>query len=182
MMQEVARLNPFHTEHFFWVDSGYFRKKINAPNYYPLIKNNVTKNGVRRDQILFQNIFEPEYEIAGGAWGGTAQAIDIAYDRYWQTFWWMAVHRYDCIGYEQRVMVMMCKSFPSLCSIHMSKWDKDWFAMGTQWLRDPAHDWRNPYPFLHNETNLVRPLSFPSEPVIHAVARPDNSTVTLAVS
>ena len=84
----------------------------------------------------------------------------------------MAVHRYDCIGYEQRIMVMMCKSFPDLCLIQQSKHGKDWFAMGKVWLRSEERDWNaSAITFEHNETELVQPISFPTDKIIDHVIR-----------
>ena len=170
LMNEVANLNPFNTQHIFWVDSGYYRRKVIAPNYAPIIRNNITKNGIGPDQMAFQNIFRDpaEYEIAAGAWGGTVEAVTSSYERYFETFWWMVMNGYDCVGYEQRVMLLMCKSFPGLCNIHTDKWDKRWFEMGRTWLRDPNFDFSQSFKLLHNETGFVQKVPFPTERVIHA--------------
>ena len=56
LIHEVARLNPFDTGHVFWIDSGYYRKPGVSPNYTPIVRNNVSANGVERHQVLFQNI------------------------------------------------------------------------------------------------------------------------------
>mmetsp|Transcript_38287 Transcript_38287/g.93076 ORF Transcript_38287/g.93076 Transcript_38287/m.93076 type:complete len:179 (+) Transcript_38287:180-716(+) len=165
MMQEVAQLNPFDTKHIVWVDAGYFRRK--GPAFGPIVRNNLTANGLGQSQIAFQNIFEDtsRYTLAGGAWGGTVQAIDHFYTKYFETFWYMALHAIDCIGYEQHVMLVMCHSFPGMCNINLSS---HWFAMGQSWLRDP-HMSFNETPFIlgrQNRTNLVHgEIRFPSDRV-----------------
>ena len=169
IMNEVAKVNPFNSEHIFWIDAGYYRRIIHAPNYEPIIRNNITANGVKRDQVVFQNIFKDpkEYEIAGGAWGGTPSALSSAYDRYFETFWWMVVNKYDCVGYEQRIMLLMCKRFPTLCSVQMHTADKKWFMMGKVWLRNATYDFSKSFQLQHNETSVVQPVPFPTEEVIH---------------
>lgn len=93
MMHEVAQVNPFGTEQFVWLDAGYIRKKREIPDGRPLVRNNFTANGVRRDQLVLHNIIsQPEennYEIAGGAWGATKEGLERAYDLYFKTFWHM---------------------------------------------------------------------------------------------
>ena len=168
MVQEVAQLNPFDTKHIIWVDAGYFRREV--PQCQPIVRNDLTSNGLGSSQIAFQNVFndEDKYVLAGGAWGGTVQAIDYFYTKYYETFWYMALHAIDCIGFEQHVMLVMCHSFPGMCNIHLSS---DWFAMGRKWLRDP-HMSFNEKPFIlsrQNRTNLVHgKVHFPSDRVIHS--------------
>ena len=171
LMNEVSKVNPFNTEHIFWIDAGYYRRITHAPNYKPIVRNNVTANGVKREQVAFQNVFEnpKEYEIAGGAWGGTPSALSSAYDRYFETFWWMVVNKYDCVGYEQRIMLLMCKRFPALCNVQMHKSESDWFAMGRDWLRSAKYDFSKPFHLEHNETSVVQPVPFPLEGVIHSL-------------
>ena len=174
MTEEVARLNPFDTELIYWLDIGYFRGKRSALNYRPIIQNNLTANGLAQHQVLFHNVYSDpnKYEIAAGAWGGTPEAIHQVYERYWQTFWWMALHRYDCVGIEQRILVMMCKSFPDICHIQMDDKENQWVVMGRQWLQEPNRNWTaHQMQFLHNETQLVGPVEFPPEDVIVSVNR-----------
>ena len=142
LMREVARENPFRTEFFYWVDAGYYRKdrSASAPLYSPIVRNNITEKGVDpRSQVVYQMIKSfPTYEIAGGAWGGTSEAIQLHYEKYWETFWYLTLYSdKECVGFEQRVQVWMCRSFPKICVINKSQ---DWFAMGTNWLRDPDFD------------------------------------------
>ena len=180
-MQEVAQLNPFQTEHFFWIDAGYFRNRGTSPKRIPIVRNNITANGVQKDQVLFQNVWlDPlKPEIAAGAWGGTAEAIDRVYDRYFQTFWWMIENREGCVGIEQQVMTKMCKSFPDICNIQQSEWDKSWFEMGRVWLRRPMKDLSRPVPLLVNETEvLVGNVQLPGE----RVSQPPPSFLTSQVS
>jgi len=172
MVHEVALLNPFQTEHFIWIDAGYYRRPSQAPRNGPIVRNNITANGVKPKQLLLQKVVtkeKPAYEIAGGAWGGTASAIQEAYDRYFQTFWFMVKNSVDCVGFEQRVFLFMCTGYPSLCSIHASNYDRDWFAMGRKWLPSSHKDFSKPVQL--NETapsSLARPIPFPTQKVIHS--------------
>jgi hypothetical protein len=172
-MHETALLNPFNTEQFIWIDAGYYRRPNSAPLNGPIVRNNFTAHGVRKDQVVFQQVQpSPTYEIAGGAWGGTLQAIQTVYDRYFETFWYLATKKMDCIGFEQRTMVWMCKSFPDICNLHQSR---DWFAMGRNWLREQNHDFSNSTRIPHNVTKegpLVTRVPFPTEAVIRSSSSP----------
>jgi hypothetical protein len=175
LMREVAQENPFDTEFFYWIDAGYFRRKTTSPIFSPIVRNNITDKGVERHQLVYQMINEfPTFEIAGGAWGGTADAIRLHYQKYWQTFWYLTLYSdKECVGFEQRVLVWMCRSFPKICVINKSL---NWFAMGTDWLRKTDYD------FLYTTTKipkdktttvprLVEPskLIFPKESIIRLV-------------
>lgn len=163
LAHEVSLVNPFETEHFVWVDSGYYRLgEVNWPERGPvtgprtthgavngvIVRNNMTKNGVGKDQFVVQNML-PEakgYLIAGGAWGGTALGIQNAYDSYWKTFWFMAHHQDKpwCLGFEQHVLTHMCKSFPRLCLIQESEGGRHgmgaWHQLAEVMLRDSNYD------------------------------------------
>ena len=105
----------------------------------PVIRNNITANGVPPTQLLVQNIFKDSSRqvIAAGAWGGTSAAIKDAYDRYFETFQFMVKNDISCVGFEQLVLVEMCQTFTSLCCIQYSGDDGNWFAMGRDMLPNP---------------------------------------------
>ena len=67
----------------------------------------------------------------------------------------MTLHN-ECIGFEQRVMLMMCKSFPEVCNIHQNH---DWFTMGMGrgWVRSVTYDFSQPMTliYMYNETQLL---------------------------
>ena len=154
-MREVALLNPFQTELFAWIDAGYFRgNRQERLRNQPIVRNNITQNGVPPNQILFQNVFQHPWdqEIAAGAFGGRRDAILQAYDKYWLSFWDM-VRKGLKVGYEQRVMVTMCRSWPELCSVQYSGQDKNWVQMGTKWLRQPHHNFSTTTMLLSSSTN-----------------------------
>jgi hypothetical protein len=167
-MNEAARINPFNTENFIWIDAGYFR---GAPvNNSPIVRNNITKNGVLANQMVFHSIFGPErpwdQEIAAGAFGGRVQAIFEANKKYWMSFWYMVTKGLK-VCYEQRVMVTMCRTWPDLCSIHYSGKDKDWFVMGRGWLRNADFDFSNGL-VLGNSTNeTLLPTTVVEGPVVY---------------
>lgn len=166
LMREVAMANPFDTETFYWVDAGYYRKKGNNLNYKTIVRNNITDKGVDPNtQLVYQMIFGyPRYEVAGGAWGGTSRAIQVHHDHYWRTFWYLLLYsNTECIGYEQRVMVWMCRSFPKLCVINQSS---NWFAMGQQFLRIPHFD------FLQNEVTIPSDNRTTLPPLTEAFDKP----------
>jgi hypothetical protein len=169
LLHEVALMNPFDTEHFFWIDAGYFRGK-GRDGYRPIVRNNITAHGVAPDQIVFQRAQDDEsHEIAGGAFGGTSRALARAYDLYWLTFWHMIQQKKDCVGFEQRVMVWMCMSFPDLCHIHTST---NWFAMGKTWLPNADYDFaatrRGDIPLDAKERPVVEEgsIQFPKEKIL----------------
>lgn len=152
LIHETSLVNPFDSEHFVWIDAGYYRgiearwpegQRPQSPAVNGVIvRNNMTKNGLWLDQLLVHNA-EPEsrgYAVTGGAWGGSALGIQNAYEHYWKTFWFMAQNDNTwCIGYEQHVMTHMCKSFPKVCLIQESL-DDTWRQMGEVILRDPNYD------------------------------------------
>jgi hypothetical protein len=138
-LHEVSILNPFKTEHIFWVDAGYFRRPQIAPLGTPIIRSNITSNGVPTHQVLFHKVKnEPTHEIAAGVFGGTPTAIQNVYTKYWETFWHLVQSKFDCVGFEQRIFVWMCRSFPNVCNLH---YHQDWFQMGRTWIRDPHRQW-----------------------------------------
>jgi hypothetical protein len=171
-MNEAARINPFNTENFIWIDAGYFRAA--HANKGPIVRNNITQNGVLPNQMLFHSVFGPErpwdQEIAAGAFGGRAQAIFEANEKYWMSFWYM-VTKGQKVCYEQRVMVTMYRTWPDLCSIHYSGRDGDWFAMGRNWLRNPGLIFSSNGAVLGNSANeTLLPTTVVEEPVIFPAA------------
>jgi hypothetical protein len=176
MMREVARANPFDTELFFWVDAGYYRTRYKALACTPIVRNNITAKGVDpKRQLVYQMIHEwPTYEIAGGAWGGSADAINLHYQYYWKVFWYLTLYSdKECVGFEQRVFTWMCRSFPSLCIIQKSRF---WFAMGQTYLRDADFDFLNMTITIPKDNTTTLPIltedfniTFPREPVISKV-------------
>ena len=140
-MREAARANPFDTEFFYWIDAGYIRNSAHSLRCTPLVRNNITESSAvdPRTQLVYHMIHEyPTYEIAGGAWGGSSKAIQLHYHHYWRTFWYLVLYSdKECPGYEQRVQVWMCRSFPELCVINRSRF---WFEMGLTWLRKEEYD------------------------------------------
>ena len=137
MVHETAVSNPFGTEHFVWLDAGYYR---DTPVNGTIVRNNMTANGLRPNQMILHNVEDCPvvgYLIAGGAWGGSGSAVRLFYQRYWETFWFMVTHKISCVGVDQYVFVHLCKSFPDLCSLHVSK---EWFRLGKVWLRDPQYN------------------------------------------
>jgi len=174
-MREVARENPFDTEFFYWIDAGYYRKAYQSPIYSPIVRNNITDKGVERHQVVYQMVKDfPTFEIAGGAFGGTSNAIQLHYQNYWKTFWYLTLYSdKECVGFEQRVLVWMCRSFPKICIVNRSE---DWFAMGKQWLRNPDFDFmhttiRIPKDKTTTVPLLVEPskLNFPKESLVRFV-------------
>ena len=135
MMQAVAQSNPFSTQHFIWIDSGYFRSPNIAPHLSPIVRNNITENGVLPSKVFFRNFLDnPKFQdLSGGAWGGTRQALDAYADKYWKVFWYMSQNGHF-IGAEQNVMTTTCLNFPSLCSVHEGTYG-GWFTVGSDWLR-----------------------------------------------
>jgi len=169
-LHETARLNPFNTEQFMWVDAGYFRKGPRSPRRSPIVRNNVTANGAGRNQVVLQQVLgEPSYEIAAGVWGGTFTALQAFSDRYWETFWHMVVTKTGSVAKEQRVFVWLCKSFPEVCAVKRSR-DMDWFAMGERWLRTNTSSFASTVPIPHNATSegplVITPVQFPNDTVI----------------
>ena len=138
-LEESAIVNPFDTEHFVWLDAGYFRDELVSG---VIVRNNMTENGLslNQKQMIFQNVFPKEqgYLIAAGAFGGSTAAVHQFYKNYWKTFWYMVTkHHYSSIGMEQYVLVHLCKSFPEQCLIQESE---HWFRLGQEWLRDPSYN------------------------------------------
>ena len=129
MMQETATLNPLETEFFVWFDAGYVRRRGTAPRLRPIVQVNFTAQGLHPNQVFFHSPFHElgRFEIAGGAWGGTAGAIERVYQHYFETFWHMAVNKIDCVGFEQHVFQFMCQIWrEDLCAVHFHG---EWFAM-----------------------------------------------------
>jgi hypothetical protein len=140
MVHETALLNPFATEHFVWLDAGYFRF---APVNGTVVRYNITAHGLQPHQMMFQNVEDCQslrYILAGGTWGGSSAADRAFYRCYWQVFWFMVKHQISCVGVDQYVIVHMCKSFPETCSIHQSETSGDWFRLGMDWWRDSNYD------------------------------------------
>ena len=160
LMRETARVNPFDTEFLYWMDAGYFRQV--GWQCTSIIRNNITEKGVNpKTQLVYQMVKDyPSYEIAGGAWGGTPEAIQVHYKQYWRTFWYLVLYSdKECPGYEQRVLVWMCRSVPELCVIHKSqRANLSWFSMGQSWLRDADYEFTKNHPVtiprLDNTTRL----------------------------
>ena len=137
MMQTVAQLNPFSTEHFIWIDSGYFRRRQARPKSSPIVRNNITRNGVDASKVYFRNFLDnPKFQdLSAGAFGGTRKALDEFADKYWRVFWHMSQKNYF-VGTEQTVMTTTCLNFPSCCFVHQPRGGGDWFRIGVSWLRD----------------------------------------------
>lgn len=161
MLHEAAAVNPFETDHFFWMDAGYFRRRAKSPRNRPVIQNNISANGVLPRRILVQNIFKESSRqvIAAGAWGGTGAAIQEAYDRYFETFQFMVKNDVTCVGYEQLVLIEMCRTFTSLCCIQYSGEDGDWFAMGRDMLPNPQTTFYDSFELNRTGHKLVRNTS-----------------------
>lgn len=140
LMKYAAKMNPFQTDEFLWIDAGYFRGRYDM-GHAPIVRNNITSHGVQADRMLFQNIFlDPaKQELAAGAFGGTAEAIYAFNDKYWFTFWDM-VKKGLMVTFEQRVFVSLCRTWPRMCHIVHAGEDKDWFAMGKNMLRSSTFD------------------------------------------
>ena len=140
LMHEAAEYNPFETEHFFWYDAAYFRNEQWNPKQSPAVRNNITAQGIPAEQGLFLNIMrDGNYRIDTGSWGGHVKAIPLIYERYFQTFWHMAKVKTPCIGYEQDIMTLMCKSFPDVCAIYDG--GKDPHVFGQNWFKSKAMVW-----------------------------------------
>lgn len=147
LMKEVAFQNPFHTEHFFWVDGGYFRGKAATGMVHGVIaRNNISANGIAPGQVLFANMYghPNNQEIAAGVWGGTKEAIFEANQKYWIAFW-DSVTKGLQVGLEQRVLITMCRSWPDLCHMVYSGRDQDWFTLGRNWMRQTNFNFSTVY-------------------------------------
>ena len=165
MMQETALVNPFNTETVFWIDAGYFRRPDgDAPIRKPIVRNNVTQNGAGARQFVSYRV-EDRDQLAAGSFGGTVEAISVIYDHYFATFWFMAVRKMCCIGIEQLVMRLMCRSFPDLCCIQDAQWG--WFNMGKLYLTSRTYQWNKTFVYPPSDEEYVTlPVVFPTDEVI----------------
>jgi hypothetical protein len=177
LIKEAAVLNPFNTEHFIWVDAGYYRGN-NRPVHGVIVRNNITKNGVPPNKIMFPQMYNTDsmQEIAANVWGGTREAILETNEKYWIAFWDMVTKGLK-VSFEQRVMVTMCRTWPDFCYQVYSGRDEDWFKLGKSWLRDPNTDFRKyEFPTFLNDgdasgiwdkrKNTILPTTIVKEPVV----------------
>lgn len=142
-LREVARANPFNTDHFFWYDAGYFRhiRRSISQNKIIVMKN-PSLLGVPDHKMMVHAVFnesintvqpylypekKPYKWLAAGGFGGSLRAIERFYQAYYRTFWEM-MSQGMYVGDEQLVMGNACHRFPSVCFVYY-RGDKLWFIM-----------------------------------------------------
>mmetsp|Transcript_25969 Transcript_25969/g.59767 ORF Transcript_25969/g.59767 Transcript_25969/m.59767 type:complete len:283 (-) Transcript_25969:1048-1896(-) len=133
-IKNVSQLNPFRSNHVFWLDAGFIRSKTLRKTSF--VQVDIAKAGVDPNKMLMFAIFQDPgyrkceagdyYFIGAGFLGGSALGIQNFCRAYWEAFWDMVTR--DCfIGLEQFVMTEACRRHPEACHLQYPGVDKQWF-------------------------------------------------------
>ena len=97
-----------------------------------LVANNVTKNGLHPSKVMFLQVMEPSEDnpivAAGNMYIGTHDAFSKFYDRYYQTFWFLA-KKGIFITSDQFVLCYTCYYFKDVCHLHRKGKFRQWFIL-----------------------------------------------------
>jgi hypothetical protein len=153
MLYEAARANCYESTHFFWVDIGSIRNKLEAvPVQYPVphVLGSIKSGAILWSVIPGSHIEEhwnnykkasandrpyelgmgqkgkdcPCFSLDGSAFGGDIQAVTKWNFAYYRTLD-MFIEKGWFAGVDQHVYAFTCFIEPSICHFH--KFADDWF-------------------------------------------------------
>lgn len=170
-MAESARLNPFNSDVFFWIDAGYIRGDDYRDNdwvylvppsvvmsceglYINLIAGLEDRERmIGPDGQALAEIAHSSPRFAGGFFGGTKEAV-LSWESALLQVFGEYVRKGKFTGKDQNMFASLCLQNASLCNIiHLSH---EWFGMIPFILgRYPNAKPQNVVPIFLNVTNLA---------------------------
>lgn len=158
-LKEAARLNPFQSDWFFWIDAGYMRVPPSngvagsKGGWIPMPHSYTAATGSALDVVpamddtvmnllLIQNFPMEEMNggyhyitgrdrIAGNMFGGHQRAINAWVDLYYQVFREYVERRWF-VGKDQNLMNTLCTEHHEACALidpRARAWENPWFTM-----------------------------------------------------
>lgn len=131
LVEAVARLNPFNTTTFAWMDAGIARNPMPHLWRHSIVHTNIS-TAVDDHAVLFQQVWKYDFQeeqaynpitptkqlvAVGSMFVGTLAGFDNLYSAYYDVLWSMALEDLF-IGEDQCVLYRTCHTYPSACHIH----------------------------------------------------------------
>ena len=192
-VEAVARLNPFNTSTFAWMDSGIARNSMRHLYRNSIVRIDATAPGSKLEEhaVLLNQVHRYEFNetqaynpispsgkviVAGGSmYFGTPLGFDNLYSAYYDVVWSMAL-QHLFTGEDQVVMYRTCHTFPSACHIHKPRRMYQWNAMITQILTGLDENEAIAEPLKLGKIE-PKPKKLPAPPIRVTIAKLPNITL-----
>ena len=141
-VEAVARLNPFNTSSFAWIDCGIARNPMPHLWRRSIVNANISNSGVVKEHaVLFNQVWNYNFNetlayrpispdsfvivVGGNMFAGTVQAFSNLYSAFYDVMWSMALEDIF-VGNDQCVVYRTCHTYPSACHIHSGRHMYQW--------------------------------------------------------
>ena len=143
-VEAVARLNPYNTSTFAWIDSGIIRMPMPHLWRASLVNADIANSSVVEEHaVLFNQVWDYTFNetltyrpirhdgkvilVGGNMFAGTVHGFSNLYSAYYDVLWSMALEGIF-IGEDQSVFYRACHTYPSACHIHHNLKIRQWKA------------------------------------------------------